>query len=166
MLNESEYLASRLRADVPGVAGARSRAARGEWDAVDRSLLNYMRARREPTPLFDPAKVPELMKRIEQVSPAEFEQTRAIADQARRWCFPGGSNAFIEQFVTLSPDYDFCGNTTRDPQFVYAMNRLRWMPELAKMHRATGDRGVPGFCAGVLALVCGPRGLSNPARLR
>lgn len=137
---DAQQVASRLRPDIPATAAPRECARRADWPAFDLALLEHMRARREPRPFFDPALVPDLMREVQRVDPADFELTRAIADHALRWEFPNSTSPTIERYVALTPDYDFTSNPTHDPQFPMAMNRLRWMPELAKMHRVSGSR--------------------------
>ncbi len=146
MSQESALVASLLRPDRPEVAALRDLAREGRWDAFDRDLLAYMRGRPGPLPVFDPAAVPDLMRRIAAVDREAFDRTAAIARHARDRQFPNSTNPTIQHFVPVDDGYDFASNPTSDPQFVYAMNRLRWMPELARMFRASGDRSYLDSC--------------------
>lgn len=145
MVTSSLNVASRLRPDLPAVEELRALARAERWPDFDRNLLNYMRNRPAPKPFFDPAAVPELMARIQACDPQSFELTRALADHALNWEFPN-STAGVESFISVGPDYDFKANLTEDPEFPHGMNRLSWMPALAKMARATNEPRYFDFC--------------------
>lgn len=143
--SEARFVVSRLREDLPALASLRELAGRDRWEEAASALQVYLRCRTSPCLFFDPAAVPSLLEKIAAVDPEHFRATCAVADHALLWEFPNSTNARIERFVPLGADYDFVANPTHDPQFVFAMNRLRWMPELAKLHRATDRRDVLDF---------------------
>lgn len=159
----SAAVASQLRADLPGVAALRGVAQREDWAVFDVEFLAYMRRRETPCPFFAPAAVPELLQRIAKTDPAAQARTQAMADHALAWEFPNSTSPTILRYVPLSSDYDFRSNPTADPQFVYAMNRLAWMPELARQYRATGRREYLDFCLAFWRLYVARTGYPAPA---